>query len=109
MAARKVFLTSAIFSLVAALPFLGNQLQQRWDDYASLCSSSYIASLVENFSDLDTVYYDPSNITANVVQYYSVMANPGGPMYLSGSGFGFCNVTMTLRHINLDDDLSRRH
>jgi len=77
------------------------QLQPAMGPY--ICSPGYISSLVEKLIDLETVNYNTSDITVTVVQNDGVMADPGGPMYPSAPGLGFCNVSMTLSPINLHE------
>lgn len=93
--------------------FLHNLFAQfPWTSFAAmstgletLCTPSYVGGLVSAFTDLPTVEYFTSNVSAAIVSNYS--ATGSGTM-LSVSDQTFCNVTLSLKHINLDDLVRER-
>lgn len=72
----------------------------------STCTPSYISSLVSAFGNLDAVTYHLDNITATIVTNYTATPSSMGPMFPTASGLEFCNVTLSMSHDNLDDDVS---
>lgn len=81
-------------------------IEARWESFNYICTPGHIASLASGFSDLDAVTYHLGNITTAIVSNYNVTPSANGPMYPSASNLGFCNVTLSLSHDNLDDYVS---
>ncbi|KAK6214429.1 hypothetical protein LQW54_004336 [Pestalotiopsis sp. IQ-011] len=74
---------------------------------AALCTVSNIAQLVLQFSALSTVTYHNSSITATVISNYTNTPSANGAFYPTASG-AVCNVTLSLNHINLDDNVQQQ-
>lgn len=101
--------TSCLMFLAAALVGtapLCLAAQSNASSLDSICKSSYIGSLVATFDDLEAVTYHVGNITTNIISNYTTAPSPMGPMFPTASGLEFCNVTLTMSHNNLDDDVS---
>ncbi len=81
-------------------------IQARWESFNYICTPSHIATLVSAFNTLEAVTYHLDNITTTIVSNYNVTPSANGPMFPSASNLGFCNVTLSLSHDNLDDYVS---
>ena len=97
---------SASVPAVPAARHEDRSVEARRDNYNYLCSSSYIGGLVSKVNQLTAVTYHLHSITTTIVDNYTAMANPGGPTFPAASGFGFCNMTMSMSHDNLNDTVS---
>lgn len=69
------------------------------------CNVTYINSLVSQFELIPTVTYKLNVTTANMVSDYNVTPDTGGPDFPSASNVAFCNVTLALKHNNLNDNV----
>lgn len=81
------------------LAFLSSALAQ--------CNVTYINSLVSAFTQIPTVTYQLNNTTANLVQNYTNVPNATAPDYPTSRNLAFCNVTLALKHNNLNDHVRR--
>lgn len=71
----------------------------------SLCTTSYVAGLVANFGDIGTVTHDTSSISTTINTNYISTPSSGGPMWPTTPGNSFCNVTLSMSHVNLGDEV----
>lgn len=101
MLKRKIDTIWFIAMLVSIVAFLA--VSYSAVNAGSNCSVASIAPLIANFTNLQAVSYNLSSITAVQVSNYTALPDAGGPFFATTQSNNFCNVTLTMTHIGLND------